>query len=314
MEPRETASFTHLVTAEEDGQMLKQVLKNRFRFSRRLMNKLKMNRLVTVNGEVIWYTARVRKGDRIEIRMPEDETEHIPPQPVEFRVVYEDQDLIVIDKPPGLVVHPTRGHRDGTLANGLMHYWAERGERHTMRPVTRLDRDTSGLMAVAKHAYTHWFLVEQMMKKRYEREYLAVARGVPEPLAGTIDTPIGLDPESRIYRVMPEEEGGYPSVTHYEVLERFPDASLIRLRLETGRTHQIRVHLSSIGHPLIGDPQYGSGDDEQLIGRQALHAARLRLFHPRLREWMELESQLPEDMMLLIDRLSDGDGRLKRDS
>ncbi|WP_124728183.1 RluA family pseudouridine synthase [Staphylospora marina] len=307
MEQKETPVFSHRVTAEEDGLMLKQVLRNRFRFSRRLMNKLKMNRLVTVNGEVIWFTARVKKGDLVEIRMPEDRTEHLPPQPVEFRVVYEDADLIIIDKPPGLVVHPTRGYKEGTLANGLMHYWQQRGEHHTMRPVTRLDRDTSGLMAVAKHAQAHWFLAEQMIHKRYEREYQAICHGIPEPPEGTIDAPIGHDPEAGLYRVMTEKEGGYPSVTRYRVLNAWERAALLRLRLETGRTHQIRVHLSSIGHPLIGDPLYGRGEEEGWIGRQALHAARLRLLHPRHREWMEWESPLPADMRRLMERLSESD-------
>jgi 23S rRNA pseudouridine1911/1915/1917 synthase len=307
MEQKEVPVFIHPVTAEEDGMMLKQVLKNRFRFSRRLMNKLKMNRLVTVNGEVIWFTARVKEGDRVEVRMPEDRTEHLPPQPVEFRVVYGDTDLIIIDKPPGLVVHPTRGYKEGTLANGLMHYWLERGERHTMRPVTRLDRDTSGLMAVAKHAQAHWFLAEQMINKRYEREYQAICHGIPEPPEGRIDAPIGHDPESGLYRVMTGEEGGYPSVTRYETVKTWERAALLRLRLETGRTHQIRVHLSSIGHPLIGDPLYGRGGEEEQIGRQALHASRLRLLHPRHRKWMEWESPLPEDFRRLMQRLSEAE-------
>jgi 23S rRNA pseudouridine1911/1915/1917 synthase len=295
------ATFHHVVTAEEDGAMLQQVLKNRFRFSRRFLRKLRGNRLVTVNGEFRFFSSRVAEGDRIEVHLPVDETAHIPPEPVEFGVIYEDDDLIVIDKPPGLVVHPTRGHLSGTLANGLMHYWAERGESHAMRPVTRLDKDTSGLLVVAKHAYTHAFLAAQMAEKRYRRVYLAVVHGRVEKESGRIDMPIGLDEDSKIYRIV--KEGGAPAVTRFEVVERFCDATLLRLELETGRTHQIRVHLSHLGHPIIGDDLYGDGNDRHLIPRQALHASYLCLFHPRKREWMEWEAPLPQDMSRLLSLL-----------
>ncbi|SEM90979.1 RluA family pseudouridine synthase [Lihuaxuella thermophila] len=296
-------TFYHQVTAEEDGKMLHQVLKNRFRFSRRMMSRLRLNRLVTVNGETIYFTARVSQGDQILIRLPGDETDHIPPQEIDFTVVYEDEDLIVIDKPPGLVVHPTRGYPDGTLANGLMHYWAKRGEAHKVRPVTRLDKDTSGLMVVGKHAYAHAYLAEQMAEKRYQRAYLAVVHHQMERDRGTIDKAIAIDPEQKVYRSVTEEEGGYPAITHFEVVERYPRATLVRLMLETGRTHQIRIHLSSIGHPIIGDDMYGIKEEQPFISRQALHATYLRLFHPRLRVWKEWESPLPSDMQNLIAKL-----------
>lgn len=293
--------FTHKVSREDDGKMLKQVLRNKYRFSKRMMSRLKLNRLVTVNGEVVYFTSRVKEGDEIEISFMEEESEQIRPQPVPFDIVEEDDDLIVIDKPPGLVVHPTRGYPEGTLANGLIHYWKKRGEKRKVRPVTRLDRDTSGLMVVAKHAYAHAFLADQMAKKRYERMYYAVVHGqVPEE-KGTIDRAI-LPPDQAGIRSLTSEEG-YPARTHFAVIWRFADATLLRLHLETGRTHQIRVHLSSIGHPIIGDTLYGSEDDQQLIGRQALHAAHLRLFHPRFREWREWKSPLPPDIRQLLEKL-----------
>jgi 23S rRNA pseudouridine1911/1915/1917 synthase len=301
-----TTMFHHEVTEEESGKMLHQVLKNRFRFSRRMMSRLRLGRFVTVNGEVIYFTARVQEGDRIEIRFPEEETDHIPPQPVPFTVRYEDEDLIVIEKPPGVVVHPTRGYPDQTLANGLMHYWQKKGEKHKVRPVTRLDRDTSGLMVVGKHAYAHAFLAEQMAAKRYERSYLAIVHGAVKEECGTIDRPIKIDVERKVYRYAGEGEGGTPAVTHFEVAERLPGATLLRLRLETGRTHQIRIHLSSIGHPIIGDEMYGIAEEPPLIDRQALHAFHLRLFHPRFREWLEWEAPLPEDMQQLWERLKTG--------
>lgn len=302
MEKQTTTTFVHQVTEDENGKMLHQVLKNRFRFSRRMMSRLKRNRLVKVNGETIYFTARVHMGDRIVIDFLAEETDHIPPQEIQFTVVYEDEDLIVIDKPPGLVVHPTRGYPDGTLANGLMHYWAQCGERHKVRPVTRLDKDTSGLMVVGKHAYAHAYLAEQMAKKRYQRAYLAVVHHQMERDRSTIDAAIGIDEEQKVCRFVVKGEGGYPAITRYEVVERYADATLVRLELETGRTHQIRIHLSSIGHPIIGDDIYGTTTDQHLISRQALHATSLRLFHPRFRVWKEWESPLPEDIQKLIKK------------
>lgn len=301
----ETTTFAHVVTPEEDGELLETVLRKQFRFSKRMMRILKHEKRVMVNDEWMFFRSRVKEADqiRIELNIAED-VEYIAPEEILFHVVDEDEDLIVVDKPPNTVVHPTGSHQQGTLANGLVYYWAQRGENHKIRPVTRLDKDTSGLMVLAKHAYGHAFLADQMAKKRYERSYLAVIHGNLIHDQGTIDLPIGKVPDVPLLRFIDFSEEGSRAITHYEVVERFAHASVLRLWLETGRTHQIRVHLSSIGHPIIGDELYGRGEEEKhLIGRQALHATSLKLYHPRKREWVEWEAPMPDDIQQLLHQL-----------
>ncbi|PTX51497.1 23S rRNA pseudouridine1911/1915/1917 synthase [Melghirimyces profundicolus] len=295
----EAPSMVHRVREEEEGKMVRQVLKNRFRFSRRMFRRLKEAQAVEVNGKPAYLTSRLRAGDLIRVRLPEDSGEGVRPQPVPIHVHHEDEDLIVLDKQPGVVVHPTKRYPDGTLANGLAHYWRERGEFHLVRPVTRLDRDTSGLIVFAKHAHAHAVLSGQMKKKRYVREYLAVVHGVLPSDGGMVEEPIARSKENPHLRSV--DPDGVKAVTRYRVVERLQDATLIRLRLETGRTHQIRVHMAHLGHPLVGDAMYG-GETESLK-RQALHAAYLRLIHPRTGETCSWESPLPRDMLDLLDRL-----------
>ena len=208
--------------------------------------------------------------------------------------------MLVIDKQPGIVTHPTKGHPVGTIANGLMRYMEQHGSSFKIRFVNRLDMNTSGLLMIAKNSHCQDSMMKQMKLDKVEKTYLAILHGVIPEERGTIDQPIGRpDPDDMRRRVM---EDGYPSVTHYEVLERFeiPGAegggyTLVKLRLETGRTHQIRVHMTYAGHPLIGDTLYGS-EDRELIGRQALHAASLRFFQPVSGEQIRCEAALPQDM------------------
>ncbi len=298
------ATFYHQVDETEHGKMLKQVLTSRFHFSKKMMQRLKQNQLVTVNDQLRYFTERVQAGDQITIRMMREETpDYIEPQEVPFHIVYEDDDLVVVDKPAGIVVHPTRRHPDHTLANGLFYHWKQRGESHKMRPVTRLDKDTSGLLVVAKHAYAHGYFAKQMAKKRYHRTYLAV---VHHPMAdddGTIDAPIYRLPDQGTRRQV-NFELGERAITHYQVVRRWEKATLVKLRLETGKTHQIRVHLAWLGHPIIGDPLYGTGTDPHLLQRQALHATHLELFHPRTETWVSWESPLPSDIQGLLMSLS----------
>ncbi|OYD07514.1 RluA family pseudouridine synthase [Paludifilum halophilum] len=295
------ADFTHRVRSDEKGKMVRQVLKNRFRFSRRMFRRLKLGRGILLNGEPVYLTSRVRAGDLLRAVLPEEEHVKIDPQPVPLRIVEEDEDLIIIDKQPGIVVHPTKGYREGTLANGLAYHWKQKGEFRPVRPVTRLDKDTSGLIVFAKHAHAHAFLSAQMIRRRYKREYLAVVRGKFPSDEGRIDAPIARSPDHPARRAV--VENGAKAVTHYRVIERFSAATVLRLRLETGRTHQIRVHLAHRGHPIIGDEMYGGDSSDFPMNRQALHASYLRLIHPRedaVREW---KSRLPPDIEHLIHSL-----------
>ncbi|PTM57495.1 23S rRNA pseudouridine1911/1915/1917 synthase [Desmospora activa DSM 45169] len=296
MNNAEAAPFLHTVKKEEEGKMLRQVLQQRFRFSRRLLRRLRESQGVTVNGRVVYFTSRVTEGDAIQVIMPQDPEPAIPPQELSLRIVFEDDDLIVLDKEPGQVVHPTKDYRDYTLANGLVYHWRQRGEQRQARPVTRLDKDTSGLIVFAKHAYAHAFLAKEMGKRRYRRQYLAMVRGEWLQEEGVIDAPIDRSPEEPHKRMVRED--GVEAITHFQVERRLKGATLLRLELETGRTHQIRVHLSHRGFPIIGDTLYGGQD--ATIARQALHAARLCLFHPRDRREHEWKSLMPEDMERLV--------------
>ncbi len=242
-----------------------------------------------------------------------DET-HAEAQPMALDIVHEDDALLVIDKPAGLVVHPAAGNRDGTLLNGLLYHDAALSKVPRAGIVHRLDKDTSGLLVVAKTLAAHTALVEQLQARAFEREYLALSRGVATG-GGSVDAPIGRHPVHRTR--MAVHPTGRESVTHYRVAERFRAHTLFRVRLETGRTHQIRVHLAHIQYPIVGDPLYAGrawmpagapdGVRDALRGfrRQALHARRLGLTHPDTGEWLVWERPVPDDMARLLDVLRD---------
>ena len=318
--------FRHIVTKEEDGAQVRDLMRLHFDFSSRLRGRIKREHRVFLNGESVPGFIRAKAGDVLVIRMPEDRS-HFLPENIPIDPVYEDSHLMLINKQPGVTVHPTKGHTHGTIANGLMVYMdshaGENGNPFKIRFVNRLDMDTSGLLIVAKNAYVQNDIVSQMKSDHISKEYLALVCGVIDEESGTIDLPIGHpDPDSPCRGVC---EDGAPSVTHYQVLERFDgpaaadaasDAaagsaasgaagySLVRLRLETGRTHQIRVHMSHIGHPVAGDLLYGTACP-QLIGRQALHAASLRFIHPITKKELHIEAPLPDDMNEAIRILRD---------
>jgi len=301
--------IAHVVTPQEDGQMLKTILHREMNISRRLLSRLKMTEQgITVNGERRYVSTRVQAGDRIEVRMEQEVSDDILPQPLPIEIVYEDEHLLVVNKEAGMIVHPTNGHYVNTLANAVVYYWQQNNEICRFRPIHRLDQETTGLVAIAKNPYAHQFISEQMIAGTVEKEYVAIVYGTPPAKSGTVDAPIDRDSDNPHIRVVRED--GYPSVTHYETIEQFAKGAFMKLRLETGRTHQIRVHMKHIGCPLIGDKMYmderfagEAGAMAALIDRHALHAHKLAFVHPATRQRLELTAGLPVDMKTLAAAL-----------
>ncbi|EFM11618.1 pseudouridine synthase, RluA family [Paenibacillus curdlanolyticus YK9] len=306
------------VTVEErdHGQQVRTVLERRLGVSRKLLSRVKLTELgLTVNGKRVYTSDRVSTGDLLQVRMEKERSDDILPEPIPIEVVFEDDDLLIVNKPAGIIVHPTHGHYTGTLANGVVHYWQERGEIVRFRPIHRLDEHTSGLVVIAKTPYVHQQLSEQLQAGTIEKRYLAFVYGKPEPSEGTVNEPIDRDPERPHIRIVTPE--GYPSVTHYETIAQYNEgtASCVRLNLETGRTHQIRVHMKFLGCPLIGDDMYGReeghGPADEKARRQALHAESIAFTHPMTAERMTWKAPLPEDLQQLAHFLGgsgyDGD-------
>ncbi|NIK66832.1 RluA family pseudouridine synthase [Paenibacillus sp. BK720] len=293
------------VGADLAGKDVRTVLERKLGVSRSLLSRIKLTEYgITVNGARAYTTAKVTEGDWVAIRMEEEISEDILPQDLPLSIVFEDDYLLVVNKPAGIIVHPTKGHYTNTLANGIVHHWQVKGERVRFRPVHRLDEDTSGLVVIAKNPYIHQQLSEQLQAGTIVKIYCAFVYGLPSPADGTVDAPIDRDPEDPHVRIVTPE--GYPSITHYKTVAVFGEglASRVRLKLETGRTHQIRVHMKHIGCPLIGDGMYGLragkvDEWETIAGRQALHAETLGLTHPMTKEWIEWTAALPPDLVQL---------------
>ncbi|MDN7241324.1 RluA family pseudouridine synthase [Planococcus sp. N028] len=258
---------------------------------------------VKVNGETVKPNYKVRLDDVIIVTPPVLEELDVVAENLYLEVVYEDQDVLVVNKPKGMVVHPAPGHSSGTLVNGLMHHCTDlSGINGVVRPgiVHRIDKDTSGLLMVAKNDAAHTSLVDQLVKKTVTRKYLALVHGHIPHDKGTIDAPIARDAKER--QNMAVVDKGKHAITHFRVLERFGDFTLVECRLETGRTHQIRVHMKYIGFPLVGDPKYGPKKTMD-IGGQALHAEVIGFIHPRTDEYMEFSSEPPVEFTELLESL-----------
>ncbi len=359
------SKFKYVVTEQDAEQPIKAIIRKNFRFSSKMMSRIKNNNLVSLNGQAMpgWIVAFV--GDVIEIDLPE-EVSIFPAEDIPLDIIYEDEDLIVINKQQNVIVHPTKGQPNHTMANAIMNYMQNTEQTFKIHFVNRLDRDTTGLLLVAKNAYVQQELIAQMSQDKVRKIYYALCCGIMEDFKGKIEAPIGRLESGKVARgILPENLGGFASVTHYEVLERFnyktlklskavtsglgangenlgidkedlrkvydsinqdvmnrlktedkvqscDGISYCKLRLETGRTHQIRVHMGSINHHVVGDTLYGgilgnmcesNTKFVPLLERQALHAGLLAFTHPITREYMEFEAPLPYNFQNLLDKL-----------
>lgn len=294
--------FKHIVTEKDKEQDLdiKDIMRQHFKFSSRLRNKIKREKLIRLNGQQTPNWIKPNPGDIVSIKLPEEKSE-FEAENIPLDIAFEDEDLLIINKQPYIVVHPTKGHPTGTLTNAIMYHMNQTDQAFKIRFMNRLDRDTSGLVAIAKNPHCQSSFMKQSQAGLVEKRYMAVVKGIMQPDGGTIDLPLGRPYEDSVQRAV--MENGSPSVTHYKVLERFPSGfTMLELQLETGRTHQIRVHLSHIGYPIVSDHLYGV-EEHDLIGRQALHAKKLSMIHPVTGEKISLDTDLPEDIKQLIEKI-----------
>lgn len=295
------------LTVSESGERVdKYVAREVPTLSRSRIQQLIGEELVTVNGVAVKASYRLQQGDEILVRVPPTEEIELVAEDIPLKVVYEDDDLAVVDKPPGLVVHPGQGHPDGTLVNALLARYPDlpAGGENRLGVVHRLDKDTSGLIMVAKNEPARRFLQRQFKEGLVDKSYLALVEGEVEAKRGIVDAPVGRDPNRR-RRMAVVREGGRESVTEYEVLEYLEGYTLLQVTPRTGRTHQVRVHLSFIGHPVVGDRVYGYRKQRLGIKRQFLHAQRLSFHLPSSGERLSVTAELPEDLNEVLERLSE---------
>ncbi|CAM4280336.1 RluA family pseudouridine synthase [Jeotgalicoccus halotolerans] len=293
-----------IITEEHAGERLDTVLAGVVENTSRtdIQNRVKSGH-ITVNGKTVKPNYKVKKDDRIELLERENVEADIVPENLNLDIVYEDDDVAVVNKDRGMVVHPAAGHASGTLVNGLMDQLDNlSGINGELRPgiVHRIDKDTSGLLMVAKNDVAHRHLVEQLVEKSVTRKYTALVHGVIPHNLGTIEAPIGRNPKERQDMAVVDE--GKDAVTHFNVLERFDNFTLVECILETGRTHQIRVHMKYIGYPLAGDPKYGPRKTLD-VGGQLLHAGVLGFTHPKTGERMEFKKELPKYFTDVLDEI-----------
>lgn len=288
------------VPAEYDKRKIREYLKEDLGLSTRLIRGAALDKRILVNEKAVKMNYMVSEGEHIVVILDKEESQNIEPEKMDLDIVYEDEDIIVINKKPYMVVHPTKSHFNGTLSNGVMYYFKETGQNSIVRLVSRLDMNTSGLIIIAKNQFAHMQLSKEMREEHFQKRYLALVHGNLKEREGTINKPIYRESDDVIKRVV--DPRGQESITHYRVLERYENADLVECLLETGRTHQIRVHLSYLGNPIYGDFLYGEEEDE-LIPRQALHAYGLDFYSPRTREKLSLRAEMPEDMKELIEKI-----------
>ncbi|MCB7152451.1 RluA family pseudouridine synthase [Bacillus stercoris] len=285
------------ITSVEDGMTVKEYA-GELGISKRLLTDIKFGGGdLLINGEHVTVKAILKEGDLLIVKFPEEQvSETLLAEPVPLDILYEDEHVLVINKQPYVSSIPSREHPSGSIANGIIDHYQKNGVRATVHLVTRLDRDTSGVMLVAKHRFAHSILSSAQKNGLVKRRYAAVVHGRMAQMEGTVDAPIGRHPDSIIERTVTPD--GQKAVTHFYVTCAHDDMSSVTLQLETGRTHQIRVHMSYLGHPLCGDTLYGGTRRD--IGRQALHSEHLSFIHPLTQENMTFHASLPQDMRKLI--------------
>ncbi len=277
-------------------------------FSRTYAQKLINSKLVLVNNNPVKANYKLKSGDEVSVAIPEKKEFVITPENIDLDIIYEDNSILIINKPKGMVIHPAAGNYSGTLVNALMNYCGENLSNigGNIRPgiVHRLDKDTSGILIVAKNNEVHENLSRCLKARCIKRVYIALVKGVIKENTGKINLPIGRHPVNR-KKMTVDTKNGREAITHFNVLERFKSATYVELRLETGRTHQIRVHMSYIGHPIIGDKVYGGKGRDYRYGitGQALHAVLLGFNHPVTGEYMEFKAEIPDDFKMLLDKL-----------
>ena len=282
-------------TIQENDKKVKAILRENLNFSQRLSKKLELADKIFLNGNIVKLNKNVSMGDILSVEFHEEEDEYEAVD-IPIDILYEDSDLIVVNKPPHIVVHPTKSHQGNTIANGVAYYFKQNNIQKKVRLVNRLDMNTSGIVIIAKNPYTHNEISNQMKANTVEKYYYAIAEGTVENDHGTINEPITRLNQEDIIRIV--HPTGKECVTHYEVEKRFNNMTLLKLKLETGRTHQIRVHLKHLGHPVLGDTLYGHQSD--LIDRQALHCYQMIFKKPWTGETINIQCPLPKDMADLI--------------
>lgn len=302
--PQPADLWEYRLQPEDDGKKFGDILKNRFHFSHRLLQHIKQGERAWANGRFTYLTARGKAGDLLSVQLFEREEATIAGEDLPLDILYEDDYILALNKPPGQVVHPTPRYPSGTVGNAVVGYWERRGESRLFRPIHRIDRNTSGLVVIAKNRFAHQQLARQLERRQIKKVYLGIVQGLVADDEGRIDAPIGLTPGSYVLRTIVPD--GLPSLTCYKVLKRYPSpeqkaslaATLMEFTPVTGRTHQIRVHCQAFGHPLLGDDFYGGS--QTLISRQALHSSSYTFKHPLSGEMLTLTAPLPEDMLKLI--------------
>lgn len=294
-----------LVEEDMEGERLDSFVSDMLEeLSRSMVQTLIKEGKVRVAGQAAKASYRVKNGDEIQVELPELQAVTIEAQNIDLPIIYQDEDLVVVDKPKGMVVHPAHGNWEGTMVNALLYHVKDlSGINGEIRPgiVHRLDKDTSGVMVAAKNDFAHRSLAEQIRVHSINREYIALVHGLIKENLGTIDAPIGRSKQDR--KKMAVVKDGREAVSEYEVLERFKNYTLVRVKLLTGRTHQIRVHFAYIKHSVVGDPLYGSNRKHFNLDTQALHARILGFVHPRTGEYMEFESPVPDYLQDIIAEL-----------